>query len=407
MDDDPLGIGREHIITRSGVREVFTPHRPIREQKLLRGRLDKAKEILAHLNTPGQHGLLFGERGVGKTSLANVVGIVMEATTGNLWRKRCDSEDNFVTVLQPVLSQVGAELPLAEVEATNERGGEIGTRGLRLSRRRAGRDRYTAPGGLSPSVAAEKVKGLKGMLLVDEADALRDPQDRRRLSEFVKHLSDEDSNLKVLIVGIAETGGELTAGHPSTGRCLQETELEVMTNDELREIIAEGADALGLGFDSAATDAIVELSSGFPHFTHLLASQCAEEAIVDGRVKITLDHVRQTLAAASKRAEGALGRSYDQAVRSFETDNYRLILMAAATLDGPEFRSVELREAYAKLTGEPITQGSLNNYLQRLVSDDGSTVLRRLSKGIYRFEDPRMGGYVRIANGMLPTQGNR
>ena len=54
----------------------------------------------------------------------------------------------------------------------------------------------------------------------------------------------------------------------------------------------------------------------------------------------------------------------------------------------------ELRQNVEKLQGQPITQGALNNYLKRLVSDDGSCILKRMAKGVYKFCDPRMPSYI-------------
>jgi len=42
------------------------------------------------------------------------------------------------------------------------------------------------------------------------------------------------------------------------------------------------------------------------------------------------------------------------------------------------------------------------SYLNRLVSSDDRAVLRRMKNGVYRFSDPRMPGYVKIVNTMIP-----
>lgn len=70
---DPYGLEREVKIARSGVRNVFTPHQPVAQHTFLYGRSTAVKTLVETLNTPGQHVLLYGDRGVGKSSLANVV----------------------------------------------------------------------------------------------------------------------------------------------------------------------------------------------------------------------------------------------------------------------------------------------------------------------------------------------
>lgn len=68
---------------------------------------------------------------------------------------------------------------------------------------------------MSPAKAAEELRPLVALLVIDEADAIRESTDRHKLAEFIKHLSDSGASLKVLIVGIVETGQELMAAHPT------------------------------------------------------------------------------------------------------------------------------------------------------------------------------------------------
>jgi predicted AAA+ superfamily ATPase len=56
---------------RSG--EVFTPSATIDNQALFAGRVNQLNRIIGAVSQRGQHAILFGERGVGKTSLANVL----------------------------------------------------------------------------------------------------------------------------------------------------------------------------------------------------------------------------------------------------------------------------------------------------------------------------------------------
>ena len=70
---DMFGIEENEKIEKSGVRKVFTPHSPVQIQELLFGRTSVVKQIINQINTPGAFPILFGERGVGKTSIASIV----------------------------------------------------------------------------------------------------------------------------------------------------------------------------------------------------------------------------------------------------------------------------------------------------------------------------------------------
>lgn len=405
---DPFGLGREERIRQSKVREVFTPHQPINKIDLLFGREKEVQKLIENVNTPGQHVLLFGDRGVGKSSLANVAQFIL---LGNGHRqgfmKRCDSEDTFETIVQGPLRAVGADLQLERVTQGRRRSRDMGVeKGVVLRFGRASEivETFKASGTLSPSVVAEALQALNGLLVVDEADAIANSKDKRKIAELIKHLSDNGSGFKIMVVGIAGTGDELTAAHPSVERCLKETHLSRMSSGELSQIITNGAAKLELKFTRGASGAIVRLSSGYPYFTHLLSLKCAEEAIAGGYKEIGVEDLEYALQAAVEEAEGALKRRYDNAIRSSNTDMYRIILMAAASVGQGEFAAQGLREAISAITGEVISQGTLNNYFKRLVSTDGTTLLRRVDKGFYRFEDPRMLSFVRIANAMLDAK---
>jgi Cdc6-like AAA superfamily ATPase len=245
---------------------------------------------------------------------------------------------------------------------------------------------------------AQQIKDLQGLFLIDEVDALRKTEDKHKLAELIKHLSDEDSRLKILLVGIADTADYLTAGHPSVSRCLKETKLNRMTDAELREIIEQGQERAGLTFSKTAIDKIVRVSSGYPHFTHLLALKASEDAIAEGRQDINVAQVLKATSRAVGDAEGSLKKSYDDAIRSASSDRYRRILVAAAQISDEGFSAKQLRDSYRLVWGESVSQGTLNNYFKRLVADDTSCVLQRLAKGVYRFTDPRMRSFIQIAN---------
>lgn len=45
----------------------------------------------------------------------------------------------------------------------------------------------------------------------------------------------------------------------------------------------------------------------------------------------------------------------------------------------------------------------MNNYLSKIVSPSNDKLLRRLAKGVYRFNDPRMSSYIRLVQSDMYT----
>lgn len=408
MDD--FGLQREVRIGKSGVRGIFTPHMPIQSVQLFFGRQKEVGAIIQQLNTPGQHSLLFGDRGVGKSSLANIASdlLLKKFVDGKLYKKRCDSADDFLSIVSAPLADVGIDLALKSAQQSKAEGGgaNIGVPGLgaKLDSMTTRVRAELVPRELAtPSWVAEKLMRLSGLLLVDEVDALSNVKDRHLLAEFVKQLSDSGASLKVLLVGISETGADLIAGHPSVSRCLKETRLKRMGADELKEIIDGGEKRLRFTFSDAAKERIVAVSSGYPHFTHLLALKSAEDVLARGGNTVDIRQVEESTRRAVDDAEGTLKRSYDEAVRSHQTEEYRKVLCAAVLCGADEFSASELRAAYKKMWGAEIKQSALNNYFVKLVSERDDKIIRRLAKGVYRFSDPRMPSFIRIANPEIQT----
>lgn len=275
--NDPFGLSRESKIVASGIRQVFTPHQPIRSVDLFFGRQKEVQKIIEQINTPGQHCLLYGDRGVGKTSLANVTTqvLIQQLMDGRLYTKRCGSGDTFESIVIEPLRVAGVDVDTLEKSTSKELGGggkvaipgvvDIGGKG---SHKTSTKHRLPS---LNPSFVAEKLQSFVGLLYVDEVDALSSDEDRKKLAELIKLLSDNGSPLKLLVVGIAETADQLTAAHPSVHRCLKENKLRRMAREELALIVTQGMAKAGLTFEENVINAIIRLSSGYPHFTHLLA----------------------------------------------------------------------------------------------------------------------------------------
>ena len=249
----------------------------------------------------------------------------------------------------------------------------------------------------SPSWICNKVKDNNILLLIDEFDAISNNDDKHKIAEVIKLLSDSNSSFKIFIVGIAESAEELTAGHPSVQRCLKEIKLSKMSMRELVDIINSGSVRLKLNFTRDAKYRICRLSSGYPHFTHLIALKAAEMAIISELKEIDIDLVNSAIEKSISDCENSLRQSYDETVKSSSTMVvYRKVLYATALCYDEFIRSKDIKFVFNFIFDEDITQQRLNQYLSKLVSNSNDKILRRLTKGVYRFTDPRMSAYIRL-----------
>src|SRR3954467_11961847 len=93
------------------VAEAFRPAAPIDRRGLFSGRQDEIAELYSVIAQPGQHAVIYGERGVGKTSLAVVVAELLGGSGILVARATCDSSDNFSAVWRKALSDIAVSSP--------------------------------------------------------------------------------------------------------------------------------------------------------------------------------------------------------------------------------------------------------------------------------------------------------
>ena len=94
---------------RNNLRQFFTPTQPIALPDLLTGRMDTLSRVYENVLSPSQHVLLYGDRGVGKTSIAHVVAVLaggMEDSPSAAIVVSCDTTDTFSTIWQKVLQEI-------------------------------------------------------------------------------------------------------------------------------------------------------------------------------------------------------------------------------------------------------------------------------------------------------------
>ena len=93
------------------VGEVFTPGAPVDRFALFAGRTPQIMSVVDAINQRGQHVVLYGERGVGKTSLANILAEVfwVQETGRPLWavKVNCTTQESEPAVSQLPSATIG------------------------------------------------------------------------------------------------------------------------------------------------------------------------------------------------------------------------------------------------------------------------------------------------------------
>ena len=173
---------------RIQIHKVFLPGTPISKYELFTGRHAQMGKAMSAVLQPGRHILLFGERGVGKTSLAKVLVDIqrndgfhtLETATIN-----CDESDDFSSLwhkafrVLPYTEDKGRTVYLDELLPETVFPDDI---------------RYCLSRFKSPS-----------LIVLDEVDQLIDQKAKNHLAATIKTLSDHSSDTTLMLIGVADT----------------------------------------------------------------------------------------------------------------------------------------------------------------------------------------------------------
>ena len=236
---------------------VFTPGGPVNELALFAGRSDQVLQVLSAVSEPGRHVIIYGERGVGKTSLANVLGDFLKYIDPDSRPPalvNCNTQDDYRSIWVKILREVGT--PFED---------EMWTL------------RHPDPEDIRFALQ-QSSEEMPSVIIIDELDRVENPDAISLLADTVKTLSDHAVGITLLFVGVADSIDELIDDHRSVERALAQVRMPRMSMNELSEIVDNGMTQLEMTIDGDARLKMARLSEGLPHYTHLLAMHAAQRA---------------------------------------------------------------------------------------------------------------------------------
>ena len=251
--------------------------------------------------------------------------------------------------------------------------------------------------------------GSNGLLVVilDEFDRLTNQIARRAVADTIKALSDHTVPATVVVVGVADTVGELIAEHESIHRALIQIPMPRMTTPELLEILDKGTTKLGMHIKEEAKSEIAKLSQGLPNYTHRLGLDAARVALDDRRLNIQGADVKPAVEKAVANAEQSLKDDYRRAISSPQKGNlFSRVLLACALAQADEFgyfAAADVREPLSRIMGKRYEIPTFANHLNQFSQPARASVLKKTGEKHryrYRFTSPLMQPLV-VMKGMV------
>src|SRR5882724_3410309 len=114
----------EQLKARYRIYQVFRPGAPIEKSALFMGRAKQLSAILGAIAQPGRHAVVYGERGVGKTSLANHMSEALQTIDSNALISgtiNCDRTDDFSSLWHKIFRELTVVMQVQGVGMAGQR----------------------------------------------------------------------------------------------------------------------------------------------------------------------------------------------------------------------------------------------------------------------------------------------
>lgn len=371
--------------------QLFSPSTPIGENDLFAGRSTLIRKMLESTTERGKHVILFGERGVGKTSLAKLFGSFFPTTLRHIWsiREQVDPTDNFSSIWKKVFKDIHIRIL------------------------RDGEEEITPLASLykediTPDDVRRELESVFKpndipVIIIDEYDKIGDRGAHELMANTIKSLSDYSVNVTLVLVGVADNINELIGEHPSLARCLEQVSMPRMTTHERKEILDKIIPRLGMKLHDDALWKIVNLSRGLPSYVHALGLYSVQNACMRKSTLITETDVDAAIRRVLEKSHESVLEDYAKAVHSNRVDSlYKEVLLACALAETNErgmFTPLSVCKPLTKILGreQDVEIAAFQQHLKKFITNERSNILVRKGRERayqFRFRDPLMQPFV-------------
>jgi hypothetical protein len=363
--------------TRVALRSVFTPAQPVTERRLFAGRIKVLSRLIEIIEDRLSHVVIFGERGIGKTSLLHILSDLAEESRYVVLHGTCGAGSRFDEMFRRLLESI----PLLYLKNVSPSGPEVESGASFASRLPTG-----AFDARELSDLLAQVAGIRVLIILDEYDRLENEQFRQYTAELIKNLSDRAAPVQLVIAGVSSNLHELIGYIPSIRRNVIGVPLPHLTSEETQALVGLGNSVAGVTFATDTVAMIHSLSNGSPYVTRLICHHASGIALDNGRTNVITDDIVASLDRMVEEAEGRLAYAPAQRVRHLEIGDRGAVLGSiariASTPDGWFTRSDLLLGEGGSATVEMVEKTLIPAGLVELGGDDPEPRYKFVDEGL-------------------------
>jgi hypothetical protein len=178
-----------------------------------------------------------------------------------------------------------------------------------------------------------------------------------------------------------------------------------MKMNELKQILLNAENSLGVTFSEESKNLIVHISQGLPHYTHLIGLNSVRKAAL-GRFsnEVHREDVFSALREAAKQAQQTVTEKHAKATHSAHSEAlYRHVLLACALAAASShdalgyFNPSAVIEPLSTILGRSVQIATFTHHLTEFCQTKRGNVLEKTGEARayrYRFHDPLLVPFV-------------
>lgn len=407
------GVTEEHLFEI--LNRELSASQPIKSPEHLFGREQDLERIRTALAMRGRQIFIYGDRGVGKTSLAQTAAYRYQSADATPILTSCHAESTFESVMQDILLKLRGRTPYQTKKLASEKetkSASLAKIGLSfqgsIENSAQIEESYAQPVRDANAAALlltheSKNHSTSPIAVIDEFDRMESVKERGKFADFLKQLGDQEVPIKFIFCGIADTFDDLLDAHGSAHRYFDGIKVERLNVSSRWEIIDKSASALGLTVDNNVRHRIAAISDGFPYYIHLLCEKLytgiffAEDTIDIA----TPQHLHNAVTETILSIEHTIRRPYDLVTQRQDGEVLERVLWALADHSELTRTQTSIYASHAKvldMLGQPsVSEKDFTKLLAKLRDKSYDVVrLHKGRRGLNEFKQNIFRGYVRL-----------
>lgn len=391
-DDVQAGVDDQRIArARLSLRDALGASQPVVSRERFAGRHDALAQLITAVEQQRLHVVIYGERGIGKTSLVHVFADTAREARYLVIYGSCGVETRFDDMFRAFAGKIPMLFHSAILPTVSE-----SEHGLHF-------DSLLPADHFGPREVSDlfsEIVGTRVILILDEYDRVADEAFRRDVAELIKNLSDRAARVQLVLTGVASNLDELIGYAPSIRRNIIGLPMRPLVLSEVRAILQLGEAAANLRFSEDASAMIATISAGSPYLVRLFGHRAGLAALDEGKPVVSVRHAR----TAVEHVLGDWNASLPRRVQAvLATDAARAewpLLVAGAQVGNSADGWFGVDDVHAELGGTT-TPAAIEHRLRNFTGPAGLLDLHDIDGELrFRFRYPGIASLLLISAAM-------